>query len=216
MAFCRKISMTDFTKIHTLEIELTSTKLAKRKSFCSLIPDRFKDSSKKTNINVPKFKKPSRNKLFISRKLANSLKKVRLRKKEKSVNNNFLYQEPNSSVINDKDLNCVKDLPLIPFSPNHLMESNTTQKQKYQAEKINLDQLNVWNLEMRRLENLIKEARSELDKERNNMLVSNNLDGDYVEVYENAFINKSSLSCNNGDYVDMSALQLNRPRVYSL
>ena len=207
--------MSDFATIQTLEIELTSTKISKRKSLCSLIPDRFKDSSKKSI--VPKFKKPNRNKLFISRKLANSLKKVRLRKKEKSVNNNFLYQEPSSTVINDKDLNSVKDLPLIPFSPNHLMESNTTQKQKYQAQKINLDELNVWNLEMRRLENLIKEARSELDKERNNkMLESNNFDGDYVEVYENAFINKSSISCTNGDYVDMSALQLNRPRVYSL
>ena len=217
MALCRKISMSEFVMLQSLEFEFTSSKKSELgPSFKKIILDSSKDS-RKTNIAGPKLKKPRGNKLFISQKLANSLKKVRLRKKHgKSENNNFLYQKENS-VINDQSFKFVKDLPIIPFSPNHLIDSSTTQKEKYQRKGIRLDQLNVCNLEMRRLENLIKEARNELVNERENSekFAKENMDEDYVDVYDN-ILNRSATILSNDDYVDMSSFKMYRPRLHSL
>ena len=208
MSLCRKISMTDFAMLQTFELEFTAKRNEARKAYCGRHKEAGQDIEK-TKQNAPKLKKLTRNKLFLSTKFANSLKKVRLRRKEKSANNNFLYPKK-SSLINDEDLKCVKDLPIIPFSPNHLMESSPM-KQKHQ--EIRRDQLNVWNLEKRALANLIYEARRELYNERS--IESGSSEDDYVDVY-NSFHNQSDIGLNNDDYVDMSALQSNRPRLHSL
>ena len=207
MSLCRKISMTDFAMLQTFELEFTA-KNKTRKTYCGL-PEAGQEIQQETKLNDRKSKKLTRNKLFLSTKLANSLKKVRLRRKEKSANNKFLYQKK-SSLINDEDLKFVKDLPIIPFSPNHLMESSPA-KQKHQ--EIRRDQLNVWNLEKRALANLIYEARSELYNERS--IDTESLEDDYVDVY-NSFHSHSDIVLNNDDYVDMSSLQACRPRLHSL
>ena len=200
--------MTDFAMLQTFELEFTAKRNEARKAYCDRLKEAGQDVGK-TKQNGPKLKKLTRNKLFLSTKFANSLKKVRLRRKEKSANNNFLYPKK-SSLINDEDLKCVKDLPIIPFSPNHLMESSPM-KQKHQ--EIRRDQLNVWNLEKRALANLIYEARTELYNERN--IESGSQEDDYVDVYK-SFHNQSDIGLNNDDYVDMSSLQSNRPRLHSL
>ena len=207
---CRKISMSEFSKLQSFEFEFIVKKqrIERQNSYNNILEtDKV---STKTKVNASKLKKSNRNKLFLSLKLANSLKKVRLRKKEKSANNNFLYPKE-SSLINDEDFKCAKNLPIIPFSPNHLMESNPV-KQKHQ--EIRHDQLNVWNIETRRLENLIREARNELVNERS---LDNDLDSDYVDVYDiDNNLDKTNILENNDDYVDMTSLKMHRPRLYSL
>ena len=207
MSLCRKISMTDFAMLQTFELEFTAKRNEARKAYCGRHQEAGQDIEK-TKQNAPKLKKLTRNKLFLSTKFSNSLKKVRLRRKEKSANNKFLYQKK-SSLINDEDLKSVKDLPIIPFSPNYLMES--LEKQKHQ--EIRHDQLNVWNLEKRALANLIHEARRELYNER--IIDTKSQEDDYVDVY-NSFHNQSDIVLNNDDYVDMSSLHSGRPRTHSL
>ena len=203
--------MSEFSKLHSLEFEFIAKKqrIEKQNGYNNIL-ETDKDS-KKTKVNASKLKKSNnRNKLFLSMKLANSLKKVRLRKKEKSANNNFLCPKE-SSLINDEDFKCVQNLPIIPFSPNRLMESNPL-KQKHA--EIRLDQLNVWNIETRRLENLINEARKELVNERS---LEAELDSDYVDVYDiDNNLRKANSLENNDDYVDMTSLKMHRPRLYSL
>ena len=195
--------------LQTFELEFTAKRDEARRTYWGRLREAGRDIEK-TKQNAPKLKKSTRNKLFLSTKFANSLKKVRLRRKEKSTNNNFLYQKK-SSLINDEDLKCVRDLPIIPFSPNHLMESSPM-KQKHQ--EIRRDQLNVWNLEKRALANLIYEARRELYNERN-ITDPGSQEDDYVDVYS-SFHNQSDIVLNNDDYVDMSSLQSQRPRLHSL
>ena len=201
--------MTDFAMLQTFEFEFTAKRDEARKAYSGRRLKEARQDIETTKQNAPKLRKLTRNKLFLSTKFANSLKKVRLRRKEKSANNKFLYQKK-SSLINDEDLKCVKDLPIIPFSPNHLMESSPT-KQKHQ--EIRRDQLNVWNLEKRALANLIHEARRELYNER--IIDSESPEDDYVDVY-NSFHNQSDIVLNNDDYVDMSSLHSGRPRTHSL
>ena len=218
MAVCRKISMTRFTKMQTFEIEFATKKIEKFDSYCCETTQKMKKrkfSSTKSLFG----KKSNRNKLFLSKKLANSLKKVRLRRKEKSANNNFLYEKKNS-LINDEELKHGKTLPIIPFSPNHLIESLSPQlqKPKQKQREISLDQLSVWNIEKRKLEHLIHQARTELYTEGlklDNYEEIDNLDDDYVDVYDNK-LHQSDVGDINDDYVDMNSLTIIRSRLNSL
>ena len=201
--------MTDFAMLQAFEFEFTAKRDEARKAYGGRRLKEAGQDIEKTKQNAPKLRKLTRNKLFLSTKFANSLKKVRLRRKEKSANNKFLYQKK-SSLINDGDLKSVRDLPIIPFSPNYLMESSF-EKQKHQ--EIRRDQLNVWNLEKRALANLIHEARRELYNER--IIDRESQEDDYVDVY-NSFHDQSDIVLNNDDYVDMSSLNSSRPRTHSL
>ena len=218
MVLCRKVSMSTFSTWNTLELEFTAST---RRSCRDLGQAGAEQGSKGKLNSASKLKKSGRNTLFLSRKLANSLKKVRLRKKEKSANNNFLYQKK-SSLINDQDFKFAQDLPIIPFSPNHLMESapgaaarDRARKQKHQ--EIKLDQLNVWNIEKRRLENLICEARLELSNEAAGWTRGRGCgDGDYVEVHGGFLDTSGGLELGgDSDYVDMASLRHARPRLHS-
>ena len=149
-------------------------------------------------------KKNFQSQLFLSPKFVNSLKKVGLRKKKRKLeNNNFLYQGKRSSLINDEDFQMVKDLPLIPFSPNQLPnfsqenQSCTIVKNSFKLER---------RLKHCNLVSLLSEARTELDTERrgdDKMNTNNFLSEEYVHLSggggENLFSSES-------DYVDMNPI----------
>ena len=162
--------MARFAHMQTFEIEFTSSSDAKRKD--EKLNSFYEEEKYLKNLSKVKTpgkcslfsgKKANRNKLFLSKKLANSLKKVRLRRKEKSGNNNFFYRKKNPLI---NDVKYVQNFPIIPFSPTlHTPAEMSSSYKEQKHPEIRVEQLNVWNIEQRRLENLIQEAKSELYQE---------------------------------------------------
>ena len=155
----------------------------------------FKKSSKKLSCPSP---------LFIPTKFVNSLKKVQLRKKkEKFENNNFLFQERRnslsslSSIINDRDFQMVKDLPLIPFSPNQLPNISEKGKSCRIGNNLKIEE----KMKHHNLERVLTEAKTQWQTERSRKFVEN----DYVLLTTASLhVDKSRLSPDT-DYVDMNS-----------
>ena len=200
--------MSHFLGLESQEMEITSGRedresvpaWSRREKISRSISRKFifKKSSKKSSCQ---------SQLFIPTKFVNSLKKVQLRKKkEKFVNNNFLYQEKRnslSSIINDRDFQMVKDLPLIPFSPNQLPNFSEKGKSSRIGNNLKIEE----KIKHHNLDRVLREARTQWHHERNRerrkfvendyvlltaarLHVDNNRlspDTDYVEM--NSFIN---------------------------
>ena len=207
----RKLSMSHFLGLNSQEMEITSTSredrqplqsISRREKISRTISRKFifKKSNKKASCQSP---------LFIPTKLVNSLKKVQLRKKkEKFENNNFLYQERRNSlsslasIINDRDFQMVKDLPLIPFSPNQLPNLSEKGKSCRTGNNLKIDE--KIKHQHQALDRVLTEARAQWYKERDRLERRKFVENDYVFLTGGGCVDHNRL-CPDTDYVDMDS-----------
>ena len=200
--------MSHFLGLDSQEMEITSGREDRQPTVpCRSRREKISRTISRKFIFKKSNKKPScQSQLFIPTKFVNSLKKVQLRKKkEKFENNNFLYQERRnslsslSSIINDRDFQMVKDLPLIPFSPNQL--PNFSEKGKSCGIGNNL-KIEEKIKHHQALDRVLTEARAQWYKER---------DRERRQFVENDYVLLTGDVDHNGlcpdtttDYVDMN------------
>ena len=165
-------------------------------------------SSSRKFIFKKSYKKPScQSPLFIPTKFVNSLKKVQLRKKkEKFENNNFLYQERRnslsslSSIINDRDFQMVKDLPLIPFPPNQLPNFSEKSKSSSLGNNLKIEE----KIKHHNLDRVLREARTQWHNERNRER-RKFVENDYVLLTAARLHVDNNRLCPDTDYVEMNS-----------
>ena len=203
----RKLSMSHFLGLNSQEMEITSREdrqplqsITRREKISRTISRKFifKKSNKKPSCQSP---------LFIPSKFVNSLKKVQLRKKkEKFENNNFLYQERRNSlsslasIINDRDFQMVKDLPLIPFPPNQLPNFSEKDKSSRIGNNLKIEE----KIKHHNLDRVLREARTQWHNERNRER-RKFVENDYVLLTAARLHVDNNRLCPDTDYVEMNS-----------
>ena len=199
----RKLSMSHFLGLNFQEMEITSQPEDRQPLPCRSRRQKISRTISRKFIFKKSNKKAScQSQLFIPTKFVNSLKKVQLRKKkEKFENNNFLYQERRnslnslSSVINDRDFQMVKDLPLIPFSPNQLPNFSEKGKSSRIGNNLKIEE----KIKHHNLDRVLREARTQWHNERNRER-RKFVENDYVLLH----VDNNRL-CPDTDYVEMNS-----------
>ena len=206
----RRISTNNF--IGEIELTVGRARGDTEASFLEKGSERVRKISRKLVFKKSDKKNYHQSTLFLSPKFVNSLKKVGFRKKKgKLENNNFLYQRKGRSLINDEDFQMVKDLPLIPFSPNQLQNfSEETRSCRNVKSSLKFERRTEHHkAKHRNLDSLLSEARTELNTARTSGSLSQSNSfplNDYVLVSNPVLRASHTILSDESDYIEMNSI----------